>query len=81
MPAADVEEAWKLAESLESIDVVVAGIPGDDGDSVFELRDKLTKQFGELPVAFCSRDDMSAYYDRVHGGAIVLIKCADNGGA
>ena len=75
--AASPEEAWAKAETLDHLHLVVAGIPDENGQSIFEFRDRLRGKFGDLPAAFCSRNDMSAYYSSVSKDEMLFYKPID----
>ncbi len=77
LQAATNEEALASVESLASSPVIVAGIPDENSDSVFVLRDQLRAKFGEIPAAFCSRNDMSAHYGKVSKNEMLFYKPID----
>jgi formylglycine-generating enzyme required for sulfatase activity len=72
--AATLGGAWEIAQTLDHLEAIVAGIPKENGDGVFDLRDRLVDRFGPVATAFCSREDMSPYYDRVIEGEMLFFK-------
>lgn len=76
--ATSVEGALEIAAKLDRLEVFVAGIPKDGGEAIFDLRDKLIEQFGDLTIAFCSSDDMSAHYERVDPSEMLFFKPVDD---
>lgn len=72
--AATLNGAWEIAQSLGHLEAIVAGIPKENGEAIFDLRDRLVDHFGPVATAFCSRDDMSPYYDRVIEGEMLFFK-------
>ena len=76
--AATTDEAWNAVESLDRLNAFVVSIPEQDGQTVFEFRDRLQKKFGDkLPGAFCSRNDMSPYYGNVSKEEMLFYKPVD----
>lgn len=76
--ASSLEGAWEIASGLDRLDALVAGIPEAYGEALFDLRDRLAERFGPFAAAFCSRDDMSPYYDRVDEGEMLFFKPVDD---
>lgn len=72
--AATLEGAWEIAASLDHLEALVGGIPSSGGDALFDLRDRLHARFGPVAAAFCSREDMSPYFDRVIEGEMLFYK-------
>jgi len=60
-------QAWELASQLGWLDMLIASVPLEGGEIVFNLRDQIAQRFGLLPGAFYSDADLNGYYDRVHG--------------
>jgi hypothetical protein len=76
--ASTLEGAWEIAKGLDRLDALVAGIPEAYGEALFDLRDRLAGRFGKFAAAFCSREDMSPYYDRVDEGEMLFFKPVDD---
>lgn len=72
--AATLKGAWEIASTLDHLEAIVAGIPEENGAAIFDLRDRLVERFGPVATAFCSREDMSPYYDRVIEGEMLFFK-------
>lgn len=60
-------QAWELASQLDRLDMLIAFVPLEGGEMIFNLRDQIAQRFGWLPGAFYSDSDLNNYYDRIHG--------------
>ncbi len=64
--APTASEAWKKAQSVERVSFFIAGLDSENGNDVFDLRDHLQSEMGQLFAGmFCSREDMKDFYPRV----------------
>lgn len=75
---ASTDEARALVETLDRLDIYIAGIPEAEGKSVFDLHEELAARFGPVATAYCSASDMSSYYPLVHRGEMLFFKPIDD---
>jgi len=75
--AANAAEAWEMARECRNLAMLIADLSPATGSEILDLRDHLLLEIGLFPSIFCGREDMSAFYPRVHAEERLFYKPVD----
>ena len=72
-------EAWEKVRSAGELTMMIAGISGETGNEILDLRDRLQAEMGLFSSVYSSREDMTKFYPRIYENEQLFFKPVNRG--